>query len=256
MKPALGAAIAVFLAWGASADARSLEEIRARGEISVCANPNALPFASDKPDTPGFQIEIARALAQQLGLRLKVEWIIPRYRASLVDCDMLMDQIARKDVEPPPALKLSTPYQTSGVALVFGPGKKTVPTYHELPAGMKVGVMMSSLASLIVSRTPATMVPFGFEDDLVAAIASGEVDVGALSPATAGYHNLKNPGKAVNVVHAEDAEPDLKWTVAVGLRRADEALVNAVNGAITALLRDDAIGAIYRKYAVDYRRPY
>lgn len=231
-----------------------MEEIRTRGEISVCANPNALPYASEKPETPGFQIEIARALAQQLGVRLRVEWIVPRYRASLVDCDMLMDSIVRPDLQTP-ALKLSVPYHASGVALAFAPGKPTVAAYRDLAAGMRVGVMMSSVASLIVSKTPATMVPFGFEDDLVAAIASGEVDVGAISPATAGYHNLKNPGRQVTVVHAEDTEPDLKWLVAVGLRRADEALVAAVNRALATLLREGAIGAIYKKYAVEHRNP-
>ena len=250
----LVALVALVLA-GVGVAARPLDEIRARGEISVCANPNALPYASEKPETPGFQIEIARALAEQMGLRLHVDWIVPRYRASTVDCDMMMDQIVRSDVETPPALKLSMPYQTSGVALVFGPGKKTVATFHDLSAGTKVGVMMSSVASFIVSKTPATMVPFGFEDDLVAAVASGEVDAGALSPATAGYHNLKNPGRAVTVVHAEDSEPDLKWHVAVGLRRADQALVAAVNGALSKLSADGAIGEIYKKYAVDYRRP-
>ena len=247
------AAVALLLPAFAS-HARPWDQIRERGEISVCANPNALPYASDKADTPGFQIEIARALAQQLGVQLKVEWIIPRMRAALVDCDMLMDSIVQR--EPlSPALKLSVPYQTSGVALAFAPGKKTVATYHDLSAGMKVGVMMGSLASMIISKTPATMVPFGFEEDLVAAIASGEIDVGAISPATAGYHNLKNPAHAVTVVHAEDAEPELKWTVAIGLRRADEALVTAVNGALAKLLADGAIGNIYKKYAVDYRRP-
>jgi ABC-type amino acid transport substrate-binding protein len=247
------ALVAFFVPWVA-VHARPLDEIRARGEISVCANPNALPFASDKPETPGFQIEIARALAQQLGLKLRVEWIIPRYRAALVDCDMLMDAIVRPELQNP-ALKLSVPYQTSGVALAFPSGKPTVATYRDLRAGMRVGVMMSSLASLIVSKTPATMVPFGFEDDLVAAIASGEIDVGAITPATAGYHNLKNPGRAVTVVHAEDSEPELQWQVAIGLRRADDALVTAVNGALGKLLGEGAIGAIYKKYAVDYRRP-
>jgi ABC-type amino acid transport substrate-binding protein len=243
----------LLVAWTVT-PARPLDEIRARGEISVCANPNALPFASDKPETPGFQIEIARALAQQLGFKLRVEWIIPRYRASLVDCDMMMDAVVRPDIQVR-GLTLSVPYQTSGVALAFAPGKPTVASYRELAAGTRVGVMMNSLASLIVSKTPATMVPFGFEDDLVAAIASGEIDVGAITPATAGYHNLRNPGRPVKVVHAEDSEPELKWQVAIGLRRADDALLAAVNGALGTLLRDGAIGAIYKRYAVDHRQP-
>ena len=46
-------------------------------------------------------------------------------RAALVDCDMLMDTIARPGIQRP-AIKLSTPYQTGGVALAFAPGQPTV----------------------------------------------------------------------------------------------------------------------------------
>ena len=66
---------------------------------------------------------------------------------------------------------------------------------------------MNSVASLIVSRTPATMVPFGFEDDLVSAVSRGEVLAGAVSPATIGYYNLKHPDAALRFSHAEDSEP-------------------------------------------------
>ena len=38
--------------------ARTLAEVRARGMISMCANPDSLPHASNKPETPGFQVEI------------------------------------------------------------------------------------------------------------------------------------------------------------------------------------------------------
>ena len=36
-----------------------------------------------------------------------------------------------------------------------------------------------------------------------------------------------SPGRKVTLVHAEDPEPELEWVVAVGLRRADAALVPA-----------------------------
>src|SRR5216117_420043 len=107
------------------AHARPYEEIRTRGEISVCANPNALPYAANRPETPGFQIEIARAIARRLLVRLHIDWIVPRMRAAMVDCDMLMDTIANPDVQGP-AIKLSLPYQTGGVALAFAPGRPTV----------------------------------------------------------------------------------------------------------------------------------
>ena len=39
------------------AAARTLAEVKSLGAISMCANADALPYASNKPDTPGFQIE-------------------------------------------------------------------------------------------------------------------------------------------------------------------------------------------------------
>ena len=114
------AAIGTMLA-GSAAESRTLAEVQARGVISLCANPDALPHSSNKPDAPGFQIEIARALANALGFQLQLEWIIPRVRAAIVNCDMLLDTIAIPDVQPAP-VKLSHPYQKSGVALALGAG--------------------------------------------------------------------------------------------------------------------------------------
>jgi polar amino acid transport system substrate-binding protein len=249
------AGVAVVLMVGcALATARPLADIQASKQVSLCANPNALPFSAERGEVPGFQIEIARALAQRLGLQLQVLWIVPRYRASAVDCDMLMDTILSPGVEQR-GLKPSLPYQVGGVGLVFAPGQKAVPDYKSLPAGIRVGVMMNSLASLVISRTPAAMVPFGFEDDMLEAAARGDVHAAAVSVASAGYYNMRHPQQRLTVVRAQDHEPELRWDLAVGLRRADEALLEAVNVALRALLEDGTIAAIYARYGIEHRRP-
>jgi polar amino acid transport system substrate-binding protein len=249
----LAACVALMAACAAAA-ARPLADVQVSKQLSLCANPNALPFSSERGVLPGFQIEIARALAQRMGLELQVLWIVPRYRASTVDCDMLMDTILSPGVEQR-GLKPSMPYQVGGVGLVFTPGQSTVPDYKSLPAGMRVGVMMNSLASLVISRTPAAMVPFGFEEDMLEAVARGDVQAGAVSLSSAGYYNLRHPTQPLQVVRAQDHEPELRWQLAVGLRRADDALVNAVNAALKTLLDDGAIGAIYTRYGIEHRRP-
>ena len=260
MSPQFGRALrragvgVALLAACAVAVARPLADIQASKQLSLCANPNALPFSAENGELPGFQIEIARALAQRMGLQLQVSWIVPRYRAGAVDCDMLMDTILSPGVEQR-GLKASLPYQVGGVGLVFAPGQSTVPDYKSLRAGMRVGVMMNSLASLVVSRTPAAMVPFGFEDDMLEAVARGEVQAGAVSLSSAGYYNLRHPGQTLQVVRAQDHEPELSWQLAVGLRRADDALVDAVNVALKGLLDSGAIGAIYARYGIEHRKP-
>ena len=67
-------AMAAMLAAGAvSADAASLATVRERGTFGVCAHPDALPYSSQDRTLPGFQLEIAEAIASQLGVRLRVE---------------------------------------------------------------------------------------------------------------------------------------------------------------------------------------
>ena len=122
---ALAAAVATCAC--ALAPARPLAEVLVTKQLSLCANPNALPFAAERGELPGFQIEIARALAQRMELQLQVLWIVPRYRAATVDCDMLMDTILSPGVEQR-GLRPSMPYQVSGVGLVFAPASRRCPT--------------------------------------------------------------------------------------------------------------------------------
>ena len=71
------AALAVLLVSGMpGADAAPLGEIRERGILAVCAHPDALPYSSQDRVLPGFQIELAEAIAKQLGVRLRTEWIV------------------------------------------------------------------------------------------------------------------------------------------------------------------------------------
>jgi ABC-type amino acid transport substrate-binding protein len=238
----------------APAAARPLADIQSRGEISMCANPDALPHASSKPDAPGFQIEIGRALAAALKVQLRVDWIIPRLRASLVDCDMLFDTIADPAAQRGP-IKLSRPYQKSGVALALRAGNDSVQRFEDLASGKRVGVMINSLASMRLNQRGLFTVPYAFEGDMVADLAKGELDACAVSPATIAYYIHAHPGAALRYVHAYDAEPELRWSLAVGLRRSDDALVEAVNAALARLIGDGTLARIYASYGVEYRQP-
>ena len=238
----------------APAAARTLAEVQARGTLSMCAHPDALPHASNKPDTPGFQIEIGRALAAALGVQLHVDWIIPRMRAGLADCDVLLDTIADPAAQRGP-IRLSQPYQKSGVALALRRGSDSVQRFEDLPPRQRVGVMISSLASKLLNQRGLYTVPYAFEGEMVADLAKGELDAAAVSPATIAYYIRLHPESGLRYVHAYDAEPELRWNLAVGLRRSDDALLDAVNKALAELTRDGALAQIYGRYGVEFRRP-
>jgi len=248
----VGAALA-FLAQF-PAQARTLAEIRQLGQISMCANEDALPFASKQPDKPGFQVELGRAIAAGLGLNLSTEWILPRRRASTVNCDMLFDSVADPKLHEGKAL-LSRPYHRSGVALGLVKDAPQMSDYRDIEKGRKVGVMINSIASIVLGKQGVTTSPYAFETDMLEDLRKGELYGAAVSSARMSYYIASNPDSGLQLVHAFDQQPDLTWNVAVGLRKADLALVDAVNQVLEKLLADGTISAIYAKYGVEHRAP-
>ena len=244
-----------LLALGASpVSARTLAQIQQLGAISVCLNPDALPYSSNKPETPGFQLELAREIAKGLGVKLNVEWIVPRRRANVVNCDMLLDSANDKDIHEG-RLLLSRPYQTSGVALGLSKNAVPITDYHELQPGQKVGVMINSIASVVVGKAGKSTSPYAFQADMLEDLEKGEVYAIAVSAAAMSYYIKQHPDSGLKLAFAFDGEPDLHWQVSVGLRKSDQALVDAINAVLEKLIADGTLAAIYARYGVELRVP-
>ena len=244
-----------LLALGASpVCARTLAQIQQLGAISVCLNPDALPYSSNKPETPGFQVELAREIAKGLGVKLNVEWIVPRRRANVVNCDMLLDSANDKDIHEG-RLLLSRPYQTSGVALGLSKNAVPITDYHELQPGQKVGVMINSIASVVVGKAGKSTSPYAFQADMLEDLEKGEVYAIAVSAAAMSYYIKQRPDSGLKLAFAFDGEPDLHWQVSVGLRKSDQALVDAINAVLDKLIADGTLAAIYARYGVELRVP-
>lgn len=243
-----GAALGV----ATQASGRTLAEVKALGTITMCANPEALPYSSKNPDLPGFQLEIGRALAEGLGLSLNVEWILGRRRANVVNCDMMLD-VTNDPAVHEGKFKLSHPYQTSGVALGLGKGAAPVNDFKELQKDQKIGVMVGSYASMVLGKAGKSTSPYAFQTDMLDDLVKGELYGAAASSASVGYYINQHSDAGLTAVHGFDTEPQLNWQVAVGLRQADEALVDAVNHVLDKLLADGTIKAIYAKYGIEQR---
>jgi len=237
------------------AAARTLEAIRARGAITLCAHANALPFASRSESLPGFQVEIARALARQLGVGLDVAWVTMLYQRSSVNCDIVLDAIVDPQVQEDSPVKVSKPYQRSGVALALPSAVRDVNSFGDLDTTRRVGVQVGSLAQMVLSQRGLQTTPFGFEDDMIEAVAAGALDGAAVTPATIGYFNLTHPGGTVRLVYAYEQEPLLSWNVAVGMRGSDPALRQEIDAAVEKLLAEGTFRDIYARYGVEHRAP-
>ena len=234
---------------------RPLASIDARGVIILCAHPNALPFASRKGNPPGFQVDVGRALAHQLGVSLDVAWVVSPVQYRAAECDIVLDSIINPQIQAESRIRVSKPYHHTGVALALPAAAKGINSFRDLDMTQRIGVQVGSLAQMILGQRGLQTTPFGFEDEMVEALAAGTIDAAAISPASVGYFNLKNPSQAVRLVHAYEHEPELAWNVAVGMRGGDALLGQKINAAIERMLADGAIRDIYAQYGIQHRPP-
>jgi ABC-type amino acid transport substrate-binding protein len=235
--------------------ARPLDSIKARGKLLVCANPNALPFSSKNGQRPGFELELGEALAKELGVALEVGWVIFPFHVPRVDCDILFDSIVDRETAEDAHLRLSRPYTTSGVMIALRPGIESIRGFGDLKKGQRVGAIVGSLARVRLGQKGLPTIPFTFEDDLLEALGKGELDAALATPATIGYYNLLHRDAPVTSVRDDVSMPELHWEVAVGMRKADDALAAAVNAALDHMLADGTVERIYTSYGIDQRSP-
>ena len=249
------AASAAVTVGASSTAARSLDAIKSRGTVMMCANPNALPFSSKKGDRRGVDLELGEVLAKELGVGLEVGWVVMTTHVSRVDCDIVFDTIVDKESADDAHLRLSKPYNVSGVAIALRPGIDGIKSFDDLKKGQRVGALVGSVASVRLGKNGLPTIPFNFEDDMVDAVGKGELDAALVTPATIGYYNLMHQGAPVTLVPAYEGVPELRWEVAVGMRKADDALVSAVNTALDRLLEQGVVKRIYANYGIEQSLP-
>ena len=248
------AALLLSAAVAPAASARSLDQIQASGTLSVCLPANSLPFSS-RHDTPaGFEVELANLLAQQLGVSLEAEWVISPIQVRRASCDLLLDVIADPEAQGESHLVLSKPYYRSGVALVVPQGSR-ITSFAALDGHTKVAVQVGSIVSMILSQRHVGLSTYAFEDEMLQAVADGEADAAAVTPVSAGYFNLAHPDHKLTILPPDEADQRLVWNIAIGMRKPDQALSEAMDKAIDQLSADGTIAGIYGRYGVTLLPP-
>ncbi len=249
-----GAAVLVLGLSAAGALPRSLEAIGQRGSLAVCAHPNALPYSSKRGPLPGFQIELAEALAERLGVSLARHWVINSFQYRRADCDVVLNVIADKAALAEVGLRMSRPYYRTGVVLAVREDS-AVSSLAGLEPARRVAVQVGSLASMTLSKRGIETTPFVFEDEMLEALANREIEAAAVTPAAMGWFNANHPDARIRRIAAFEQDPDLNWNVSVGMVKPDEKLKERVDAALEALLADGTIAGIYARYGVELQAP-
>ena len=249
MSVVVGLALAALL-WAAGVGAAQHEgiaSVKERGYLRVCADPSNLPYSSNDPATPGFEVELARLIARELGVTARLEWH-PTYVRALKPlrdgaCELFMGlpQDARFR-EGNPWIAVSRSYYVMTHAIVTKPdsGGFTIAAL----AGKRVAVEMASMAEMYVAYRDVERKLYRTQEQAFQATVSGEAVAAFLwLPVAAWQARGRSDLRVIPVT-----EKSLQFAVGVGVRRRDPGLAAAVDGAVERLLGNGEARAILTRY--------
>jgi ABC-type amino acid transport substrate-binding protein/cytochrome c5 len=231
----------------------TLERIRMSGSVKVCADPASLPLSDAGLQPPGYDLEIAQEIARPLGARLEYHWFAANYGARAVrqmlegKCDYFMGLPADKSFEESmPRLALSRPYYTTAFVPIVR-ADLGLRTFKEL-SGRELGVQMMTVADFILFRQGYARRLYRDPHEILGAMARGELDVAVMWGPFAGWHVKNNPSARLSVI--EESRPELTFSLAVGVRKDDQDLKQAIDRVIEDLSRSGRIQEILDRYGV------
>ncbi len=231
----------------ASGKASGVETVTA-GKLTVATSPDFAPYefyAIGEDGTPtlaGFDMAIARYIADYMGLELEV---VP------MDFDGVLSELATGNVDlglaglsPDPAradaMDFSDIYYTGGQSLVTVADKAdSIKSFDdvnkpEMSVGAQIGSIQMDLAN---ANTPnADIVALPKVTDLISELIGGKMDAAFIETAVAESYKTNYPELTLVL----DVPYDVAGS-AVGIKKGNEALKNAVNEAIAAAIKDGSM---------------
>jgi len=228
--------------------AAPLSLIERRGTLKVCVNPDAMPFSSVLDGEQGLHIDLARMFAQELGVRPEFNWVQFRFQAKYKHCDAIMGVGIFPTTEPG-HLKTTEPLFQLETVLVSKGGRKLA-ELKDLD-GLRVATQSGSLAHVALLKRPVDVrVSLIHDEDVLDAVAKGDVDVGVVSNVALGWYLKRHPDADLEARSASVVQDVTGYPMAVGLRQADAATIKEFNSVIERLKASGKLAAVLSNYGL------
>lgn len=235
--------------------------VRERGELVVSMDPANLPYSSAKEDLPGCDVELAQALAEELGVKLRIDWIdIDRETAigQLIEreCDLALGSAIEPqaiDDEQSLADKViySRPYYGTGYFLVTRKDGPTAASLTELKGekSRRIGAEAGSVADYHLRQRGYLRRLFRTQLSALKSLHDGGIDYAYLW-GNVGWTLHASP--ELNVELVAGYVPEDHWNIAIALRKGDDELKSQVNDAIGRLIEKGVVSEALTRYHVPY----
>ncbi len=236
---------------GEARQPKTLTDIRSTGSVTVCADPDNLPFSSAEPQWPGYDVEVMRLLATELGARAEFKWISTQSARAAIrnllngECDLFPGlPLSPGFAEEYPQLAFSMAYYTMGHGIVTRSGESV-----NGPESLKTAITAVealSAGDLFLFSKGYRRRTYRTQEAAFHAVQSGETDAALLWSPIAGWLAKRSGASQLTLLRLFD--PDLQVAFGVGLLRRDPALRVAVNQGIARLLARGTVRDTLRRY--------
>jgi polar amino acid transport system substrate-binding protein len=227
----------------------SLDKVKAAGTFVLGLDDSFPPmgFRDKDNNIVGFDIDLATEVCARLGVTLKtqpISWDAKEQELNTGKIDCIWNGMSVDSVRAA-AMNLSDPYLTN--RMVFTVKDKSLSTLESLK-GKKIALQNGSTAQKLLEASDAgkaakAIVPFDDNQTALMDLDKGGVDAVFLDEIVARYWLMSN-NKDFLVL--EEGLSDEVY--AVGFRKKDKALRDAVNGTLAAMKEDGKFNEIYSKW--------
>ena len=216
------------------------------GKLTMSTNAQFPPYemVADDGSFEGIDIEVAAAIADKLGLELQVDDM--DFDAALLAAqngksDMVMAGVTVTD-ERQKVMDFSDTY-AEGIQSVIVPEDSDIASVDDL-AGKTIGTQRGTTGYIYCTDDFGEDSVVAYDDGLTAvqALNNGQVDAVVIDNAPAKEFVAANPGLKIL---------DTEWLTedyAIGMKKGNTELLNAINGALEELQADGTLQSIVDKY--------
>lgn len=235
------------------------------GTLVVSMDPANLPYSSADPKRPGFDVEIAQAVAQELGIPMRIEWI-DVHRETAVgqllehECDLAfgaaIDPQAIDDEEELAGRVIySKPYYGTGYLLVARDNAERVASLAELQGeqSRRLGTQAGTIADYSLRQRGYLRRLFGTQLATLTALENGGIDYAYLW-SNVGWLLHQSPDMKASIL--PDYAPEDQWNIAIAMRSGDQELKQQVDRALSKVIQKGVVSASLQKYHVPYYPPF
>lgn len=259
----------------------TLEEIQAKGVLTVCMDIRNLPYSNADPELPGLYVEIAHLLAEELGVKLELHWLNTLRDSLLADmirghCDCVIgvpieERAMSESIQLGKNVDFSTPFYGTGYVLVKQKSNQETPKTLEDIKLETIGTEAGSIASDVLRQMGYNRRVYRSQIAVLEALKKGQIAYGYVW-ANIGWlmekgSRIQQPGQTdtaypeLEIVKGYVPEDRLRWNVAIAFSkdkptRKTSELQDTVNTIIEQKWSAEKLKELCEKYHLPYFAPF